>query len=133
MVQQTTDEHLPSNASVSPRTRGKKALILTLVVGLLVATALIIPLLVNREAVKNVLVREVEQRTGHRLVFEDLEVRLFPRPRVELHDVKVFEQQSEALLLSAKHVDVALQVGPQRGGQAACGLGSVGDEALHVA
>jgi hypothetical protein len=88
------------------------------VVGLLVATALMIPLLVNREAVKNVLVREVEQRTGHRLVFEDQELRLFPRPRVELHDVKVFEQQSEALLLSAKHMDVALQVGPLLEGRA---------------
>jgi hypothetical protein len=116
MAQQATDEHLSPNVSL--KTRGKTALILGLVIGLLVAAWLAIPLLVNQQTVKNALVREVEQRTGHRLVFEDLELRLLPRPRLDLHHVKVFEPQSEAPLLSAKHLDVALQVAPLLEGRA---------------
>ena len=116
MAQQATEEHPSPN--VSPRRRSKRALIPALVSGLLIAAGLMIPLLVNQQAVKNALVREVEQQTGHRLVFEDLELRLFPRPRVDLRHVKVFEQQSESPLLSAKHLDVALQIGPLLEGRA---------------
>jgi hypothetical protein len=72
----------------------------------------------NTQVVKNALVHEVERRTGHRLVFEELGLRLFPRPRLDLRHVKVFEQQTDTPLLSAKHLDMALQIGPLLEGRA---------------
>ena len=70
------------------------------------------------QAVKNILVHQIEQRTGHRLEFEDLELRLFPRPRLDLRHVKMFDRQIDVPLLSAKHVDVALQIGALLEGRA---------------
>ena len=85
---------------------------MALAIGLMAAAVLAISWSLNTQTVKNVLLHQVEQRTGHRLEFEDLELRLFPLPRLDLHQVKIFDRQIEALLLSAKHVDVALQIGP---------------------
>ncbi len=119
MAQQGMDEH-PSS-KVARSMRSKTVLIFVLIIGVLVAGSLAIPLLVNEQAVKNALIREVEQQTGHRFVFDDFELRLFPRPKINLRHVKVLEPQSEVPLLSAKHVDVALQVGPLLEGRVVAG------------
>ncbi|MCS6302216.1 MAG: hypothetical protein H8K07_00910 [Nitrospira sp.] len=72
----------------------------------------------NTQAVTTVLVHQIEQRTGHRLEFEDLELRLFPRPRLDFRHVKIFDRRIDSPLLSATHVDVALQIGPLLEGRA---------------
>lgn len=91
---------------------------MTLAIGLMAAAVLAISWSLNMQAVKNVLLHQVEQRTGHRLEFEDLELKLFPLPRLDLRQVKMFDRQIDAPLLSAKHVDVALQIGPLLEGRA---------------
>lgn len=95
------------------RSRGRLLLLVALAIGLMTTALLAISWSLNAQAVKNVLLHQVEQRTGHRLEFEDSELRLFPRPRLDLRHVKMFEQQIDAPLLSVKHVDVALQIGPR--------------------
>jgi hypothetical protein len=91
---------------------------MALVIVLMAAAWLAISRSLDTQAVKNFLVHQVEQRTGHRLEFEDLELRLFPLPRLDLRQVKMFDRQTDAPLLSAKHVDVALQIGPLLEGRA---------------
>lgn len=91
---------------------------MALAIGLMAAIWWAISWSLNAQTVKSALVHQVEQRTGHRLEFEDLELRLFPRPRLDLRQVKMFDRQIDAPLLSAKHVDVALQIGPLLEGRA---------------
>ncbi len=91
---------------------------MALVIVLMTAALLTISRSLDTQAVKNFLVHQVEQRTGHRLEFEDLELRLFPLPRLDFRQVKMFDRQIDAPLLSAKHVDVALQIGPLLEGRA---------------
>ncbi len=113
------DEQIPSTVSRNvSRSRGKFLLLIALVISLIAAGVLAISWSLNTQAVTKVLIHQVEQRTGHRLEFEDLEFRLFPRPRLNLRHVKMFDRQIDAPLLSATHVDVALQIGPLLEGRA---------------
>lgn len=91
---------------------------MALAIGLMAAVVWAISWSLNAQSIKNVLLHQVEQRTGHRLEFEDLELRLFPRPRLDLRHVTIFDRQIDAPLLSATHVDVALQIGALLEGQA---------------
>src|SRR5690349_9546225 len=109
------DEQIPPNVS---RSRGRLLLLMRLVIVLMAAAVLAISPSLDTQAAKNFLFHQVEQRTGHRLEFEDLELRLFPLPRLDLRRVKMFDRQTDAPLLSAKHVDVALQIGPLLEGRA---------------
>ncbi len=109
------------NEQISPhvsRSRGKFLLLMALAIGLMAAAWWAISWFLNAQTVKSALVHQVEQRTGHRLEFEDLELRLFPRPRLDLRHVKMFDRQIDAPLLSTKHVDVALQIGALLEGRA---------------
>src|SRR5690348_16472843 len=113
------DEQIPSTVSRNvSRSRGKFFLLIALVISLIAAAVLAISWSFNTQSLKNALVHQVEQRTGHRLEFEDLKLRLFPRPRLDLRHVKMFDQQIDAPLLSATHVDVAPQIGPLLEGRA---------------
>ncbi|WHZ27937.1 MAG: hypothetical protein OJF51_002735 [Nitrospira sp.] len=113
------DEQIPSTVSRNvSRSRGKFLLFMMLAIGLIAAAVWAISWSLNTHAVTNVLVHQIEQRTGHRLEFEDLELRLFSRPRLVLRHVKMFDRQLDAPLLSATHVDVALQIGPLLEGRA---------------
>jgi uncharacterized protein involved in outer membrane biogenesis len=103
------DEQTSPNVS---RSRGRLLLVMALAIGLMASAVLAISWSLHTQTVKNALLHQVEQRTGHRLEFEDLELRLFPLPRLDLRQVKIFDQRIEAPLLSARHVDVALQIGP---------------------
>ena len=73
--QQSMDEQASPNVS---RSRGRLLLVMALAIGLMAAAVLAISWSLNTQTVKNVLLHQVEQRTGHRLEFEDLELRLFP-------------------------------------------------------
>ena len=113
------NEQIPSTVSHNvSRSRGKFLLLMMLVIGLMAAAWWAISWSLNTQAVTTVLVHQIEQRTGHRLEFEDLELRLFPRPRLDLRQVKMFDRQIDVPLLSATHVDVALQIGPLLEGRA---------------
>ena len=113
------DEQIPSTVSRNEtRSRGKFLLLMMLAIGLMAAAWLAVSWSLNAQTIKSVLVHQVEQRTGHRLEFEDLELRLFPRPRLDLRHVKMFDRHIDAPLLSATHVDVALQIGPLLEGRA---------------
>src|SRR5690349_11515372 len=107
------DDQIPSTVSRNEsRSRGNFFLLMMLAIGLMAAALWGISWSLNTQAVTNVLVQQIEQRTGHRLEFEDLELRLFPSPRLDLRQVKMFDRQIDTPLLSATHVDVALQISP---------------------
>jgi uncharacterized protein involved in outer membrane biogenesis len=111
------DEQTTQKASRSWRGRAT-VLILVLVIGFVLAAVLAIPLFLNTQAIKNALLHQFEQRTGHRVAVEDLELRLFPRPRLDLRQVKVLTAQSEAPLVSARRLELALQLVPLLEGRA---------------
>jgi hypothetical protein len=98
-------------------TGGRAILVLVLVVGLIVAALLVAPMFLNMQWVRDALLHEFEQRTGHRLAMERIDLRLFPRPRLELRQVEIFDQWSEVPLLAADRLDAALQIWPLLGGR----------------
>jgi hypothetical protein len=109
LAQQAMNETISPNVS---RSRGRPILLAAVAIGLVVAAVLAISWSLNTQAVKNALLRQVEQRTGHRVAVEEMDLRLFPRPQLDLRRVEVFAGQSEAPLLSAGRLDMALQIGP---------------------
>jgi hypothetical protein len=109
----------PTHHDIPRRRRGKTILVLVLVTGLVFAALFAISLLLNSAAVKNALLQEVEQRTGHRLAAESVELKLFPRPRLDLRELRLFDQGSEAPLMSARHLDVVLRISPLLEGRVA--------------
>jgi hypothetical protein len=111
------EEHIGSHAF--RLMTGRVVLVLAVVIGLIAIVLLAVPLLLNTERVKRGLLDEFEQRTGHRVETEDLRLTIFPRPRLDLHDVKIFDGQSEKALLAADHVNIALQVAALLEGRAA--------------
>ncbi|HJR76843.1 MAG TPA: AsmA-like C-terminal domain-containing protein [Nitrospiraceae bacterium] len=116
MTQQAMNEQLSPNVS---RSRGRPVLRAALAIGLMVAAVFAMSWSLNTQAVKNALLRQVEQRTGHRVAVEEMDLRLFPRPRLDLRRVEVFGGRSEAPLLSAGRLDMALQIGSLLEGRAA--------------
>ncbi|HEX2056347.1 MAG TPA: hypothetical protein VHF07_07625, partial [Nitrospiraceae bacterium] len=50
--------------------------------------------------------------TGHRLAAEAMELKLFPRPRLDLRELRWFDPGSETSLLSATRLDVVLGISP---------------------
>lgn len=109
------DEHI---APTIGRSRGRLVLLVAFAISLMVAGLSAISWSLNTQSVQNALLRQVEQQTGHRVAFEEADLRLFPRPRLDLRHVKVFGGQPEAPLMSAKRLDVALQIVPLFEGRA---------------
>jgi len=108
-------EHISLHAS--PPIRGRAILVLVLVVGLVSTALLAAPMFLNMQWVRDAFLHEFEQRTGHRLAMDQLDLRLFPRPRLDLRQVEIFDHTSEAPLLAADRLDMALQIWPLLGGR----------------
>jgi hypothetical protein len=68
-----------------------------------------LPWILNRPAVMTALSRDFEQRTGHRLLVEAWQVRLFPSIGLELRQVRVQAPAAATPLFAADRIDIALQ------------------------
>lgn len=110
------DDHTDSNAS--RLMQGRAIVVLIPLIGLVLGILFLVPLLLNTPKVRTALLHELEQQTGHRLAVEDLQLKLLPRPRLDLRQVKVFNRHSDLPLVSASRLDVALQIVPLLQGRA---------------
>ncbi len=115
LAQQAMDEHIAPNIR---RSRGRPVLLAGFAISLMVGGLSAISWSLNTQSVQDALLRQVEQRIGHRVAVEEADLRLFPRPRLDLHHVTVFGEEIEAPLLSVNDVNVALQIGPLFEGRA---------------
>ena len=90
--------------------KGRAVLILILLVGVFIAAALAIPVVLNMPIVRDAVLHDLEQRTGHRLTTDRLDFQLVPRPRLDLRQVEFFDRTSETPLLVADRLDITFQI-----------------------
>ena len=92
--------------------KGRAILVLVLAIGLILAALVALPILLNMAMVKQVLLHEVEQQTGHRITARRLDIDLVPRPRLDLRQVQIDDPSSTEPLFTAERVEMAFQIWP---------------------
>ena len=98
----------------------KFLLILTSIVGLLVAAILVGPSMINWNNYKTDLTNGVERLTGRKLTINgDIEISIFPAPAVVANDVYLSnsDRASAKNMFSLKSLEIRVALGPLLGGQ----------------
>ncbi len=98
----------------------KFLLIITSIVGLLVAAILVGPSMINWNNYKTDLTNGVERLTGRKLVINgDIEISIFPAPAVVANDVYLSnsDRASAKNMLSLKSLEIRVALGPLLSGQ----------------
>ncbi|HJU03523.1 MAG TPA: AsmA family protein, partial [Nitrospiraceae bacterium] len=93
---------------------------------------LALPMLFKIDSLSAAVLRQVEVRLGHTVDVASMRVTVFPRLGVELSDVRVLESSTTAPILSARRMEVVLQVLPLLRGQVIGSRVLIEQPHLHV-
>ena len=93
-------------------TRFKVLLYSLLATFLVVVLLLTLPLLYDPEQVRVFFLQQLEENLGRKIDIGEARLEFFPRPRVDLHDVTVWDLDPTKVFLRARRVDIVLRLLP---------------------
>ncbi|MFN3680714.1 MAG: AsmA family protein, partial [Nitrospira sp.] len=92
--------------------RATQGVVLVLTILISAVLVLFVTLLTSAQSLKGLVLQQLEATFGRTVDLRDVQFIVFPSPRLQMSDLRIYESDSDQVLIRAKRVDLVVRLFP---------------------